>query len=128
MNDKFESTQPATNAEEMYEAFIATGCTGNTSKEDFIERKPLLQSRMLRAAQEQFNDKDRFLLHDPIEDDPSTAEIVKWAHRTADKKIFPHRYFGRCHELWEMQADLLLKKHNIVWFSVQEMNGCIIFD
>jgi hypothetical protein len=127
MNHQFEPIQSIGNAEDMYQAFQATGYTKIITKKHFFSLEPLLQSRMLRAAQEQTSDKPCFLLRDPIEDDPSMAETVQWARTTAERE-FPEKGFGRGRAIWELQADLLLKKHNIVWFSVEKLNQWILLD
>lgn len=68
------------------------------------------------------------LLHDPIEDDDATAQIVKAAQAKADAATDPKIRMGRCHGVWTRMKAILKEEHGIVWYSPREMNPGVKFD
>jgi len=66
-------------------------------------------------------------LRDPYEDDPQWANAVSDAQSTASAEInFEGK--GRCHAIWERQAEILWQTYQIRWYSPAQMNPWIMFD
>jgi hypothetical protein len=88
---------------------------------------PLLEQRILLATQQSAPED---VLRDPIEDDPSTAQLVKDAAAEAEYLALKMGRVGRgsCHYLWEQQARILIERHGITWFSPLSMNPGMKFD
>ena len=66
-------------------------------------------------------------LRDPYEDDPVWAEKVREAQRAAGTEVKAEG-MGRCHLIWERQAEILWKTYQIRWYSPAKMNPWISFD
>src|SRR5664280_1141258 len=103
----------------------ATGCPVSEAKEVLASMKPELRKRILRAARSR--SRDRGLLRDPVEDDPSTRKLVRQAAAKADRAV-TDQGLGRCHSVWEEQARILWEEHKIRWYSPAEMNRHVLFD
>jgi len=94
-----------------------------------FSRDPELKRRIEVAAKTQRPASAGLpLLHDPIEDDDATTEIVKAAQAKADAAIDPKIRMGRCHSVWTRTKVILKEEHGIVWYSPCEMNPGVKFD
>ena len=117
----------------------ATGMGWMESKLFLAGRSADLCERILRAGEEQ---KGARTLHDPIEDDPEFAEIIKIVRDEAEAEIrrqiadapqtsttlgsseWPR---GTCHRLWRDMKSKLAEK-GITWYSLADMNPGHCFD
>lgn len=114
--------------DEIFAYHKATGCPVVDARCVLEGMEPLLRGRVLEAARTQT--PDRGPLHDPIEDDPTLTHIIEQAAAEAKKLVSsrgPLR-MGSCHAIWREQARILLEKHQIIWFSPQQMNPRACFD
>jgi hypothetical protein len=66
-------------------------------------------------------------LRDPYEDDPQWANAVSDAQSAASAEI-TFDGLGRCHAVWERQAEILWETYQIRWYSPAQMNPWIEFD
>lgn len=66
-------------------------------------------------------------LHDPIEDDPRYAQVIKEAEVRATA-FAGKPGMGRCHIIWSHMQQSLREEQSIVWFTPSEMNPRICFD
>ena len=66
-------------------------------------------------------------LRDPYEDDPQWANAVSDAQKVASAEI-TFDGLGRCHAIWERQAEILWETYQIRWYSPAQMNPWIMFD
>ena len=67
-------------------------------------------------------------LHDPIEDEAATAQIIKQVSERANAEVERNLGIGRCHAVWSTTRKILKAEHNIVWYSPSEMNPDSIYD
>jgi|SRR5664279_656143 hypothetical protein len=103
----------------------ATGLPDKDAREVLMTLKPELRKRVLLAARSKARRDD--LLHDPLEDDPTTRTLVRQAAAKADRAV-TDQGLGRCHSVWKEQARILWKDHKIRWYSPAEMNPFVLFD
>jgi hypothetical protein len=90
---------------------------------------PELKRRIDLAAKSQREPSAPFaLLHDPIEDDEATAQIIKAAQAKADAEIDSKVRMGRCHGIWKRMKIILKEEHGVVWYSPRDMNPGVKFD
>lgn len=69
--------------------------------------------------------------HDPIEDDPQYAAILKEADELADEALVddPMRgQLGYCHFFWWTKQEILRQRFGIEWKTPMEMNPNTFFD
>ena len=67
-------------------------------------------------------------LHDPIEDEAATAQIIKQVRERAAAEVDKNLGLGRCHAVWSTMRKILKAEHNIVWYSPSAMNPDSIYD
>ncbi len=90
---------------------------------------PELRKRIEAAEKRQRRPGLTFpLLHDPIEDEEPTAQIIKQVRERADSEVDRKFRRGRCHGIWRKMRDILKDEHGIIWFSPAEMNPKVVFD
>jgi hypothetical protein len=105
----------------------ATGCPLARAIDILLEMEPLLRERVIEASHKP---KRSLVLRDPIETHAVTAELVLRAAKEAEEIVrqrSPLRR-GSAHAIWHEQARILAEKHQIVWFSPQQMNPGVFFD
>ena len=114
--------------EDVFRYHRSTGCPVNEAKELLTVMEPALLARVLRAVQEQTDDRDYW--RDPIENDPDTREFVARAAADAKEIILAKGALrmGSCHGIWREQARILKDEYGLEWFSPQKMNPNIFFD
>jgi hypothetical protein len=103
----------------------AIGMSVEGAREALLALKPELRKRVIRAAQAKPH-RDG-LLHDPLENDPKTQQLVRNAASKA-ARIVTYRGLGRCHAVWAEQARILWKQHRIRWYSPAKMNPFVCID
>jgi hypothetical protein len=103
----------------------ATGMSVEGAREALLALKPELRKRVIRAAQARPH-RDGFL-HDPLENDPKTQQLVRRAAAKA-ARVVTSRDLGSCHAVWAEQARILWKEHRIRWYSPAKMNPFVCFD
>lgn len=119
-----ENDQPFSTAD-LFVYHKATGCPVMKAKAELLSMEPELRSRVFKAA---LNQPGQFGgLHDPIEDDPATCELIRAAAREAESLICQTIGRGRCHRIWLEQERILAAK-GITWFSPVVMNPWTMFD
>ncbi len=67
--------------------------------------------------------------HDPIEDDPAVAPIVRKVDRMVRRRhILRRKGMGYCHAYWAEKKRILRRKYGIEWRTPAEMNPGTKFD
>jgi hypothetical protein len=114
--------------DEVFAYHQATGCTLMDARRVLGEMAPLLRARVLESARTQSSRSEP--LHDPLEDDPALRPIIERAAIEAERIVRsrgPLR-MGSCHSIGREQARILSEKHQLAWFSPQQMNPYACFD
>ena len=94
----------------------------------FLDRKkPRLLGKIVAASHIAITLGRYEELRDPLEDDPKWATKIHEEHEAADGEIKGDG-MGRCHLVWQRQAEILWEKYQIRWFSPAEMNPWIMMD
>jgi len=68
------------------------------------------------------------ILHDPIEDEPGVALILKAAYARAKAEMNPNCSTERIQGLWDRVKIIMKNEHKLAWYSPGEMNPCIRFE
>ena len=101
----------------------ATGLPVNACKQILEGAEPDLHAKIVDAMESQ---SDSQLFHDPIEDDPTFAEILAAA---ADLELSDRpRGIGFCHQYWAVKKRILKEQYDVNWLTPREMNPWITFD
>jgi hypothetical protein len=114
--------------DEVFAYHQATGCPLTDARRVLAEMLPLLRARVLVAARTQSPRSEP--LHDPLEDDPALRSIIEQAAIEAERIVRSRGRLrmGSCHSFWREQARILSEKHQLAWFSPQQMNPNASFD
>ena len=69
-------------------------------------------------------------LHDPIEDDPRWAEVVRAAAAKACALAEARGILGMgaCHFIWAEQERILREEHGVAWWSPAHLNPTTQYD
>ena len=103
----------------------ATGCPLAEARHVLMDLQPKLRERILIASRSEVSSE--FGLADPIEIDPVIGLLVRQAELKAETLV-GYEGLGRCHAVWEKQAQILLEEHGVEWYSPAKMNPLIDFD
>jgi hypothetical protein len=112
-------------ADDLIAFHKATGCPLAEARRVLMSVEQELRERILIAAKSEVCQYTG--LADPIEQDPLIRRKVRQAGRRAGGLITTEG-IGRCHAVWEKQAEILLDEHGIKWYSPAQMNPWIEFD
>lgn len=114
-------------SEDAFAFHKATGCPLEKAVRLLSEMEPLLRERVIEASRKP---KRSLTLRDPLETNPATASLVEQAAAEATEIIRAQGPLkrGSAHAIWREQARILNEKHQLTWFSPQQMNPGVIFD
>lgn len=116
---------PTLSADDLIAFHKATGCPLADARRTLLNLEPELRERILIASRSEKSDD--LGLADPIEQDPVIRRKVRQAGRKAEALVIAQG-LGRCHAVWERQAQLLWDEHRIRWYSPAQMNPITDFD
>ena len=92
-------------------------------------RAERLAARIAQAELTQTGDDNLHILHDPIEDDPQMAPLIKAAEKKAKIELRGTKVgMGWCHMFWGVKEQILQEEYGVEWFSPAEMNPNVCFD
>lgn len=112
-------------ADDLLAFHKATGIPMSHARSELLELEPDLRARVLVAVRA--GEPAGIGLTDPIEQDPVIGSQVRMAAKRAEELV-GEIGLGRCHAIWELQAEILWIDHQIRWYSPAQMNPWICFD
>lgn len=69
------------------------------------------------------------LIHDPIENLPKYADIMRRVDEEVDEILGDDKeFFGICHRAWNLKKQLLKEQYEIDWHTPDELNPGCCFD
>ena len=116
---------PTLSADDLIAFHKATGCPLSEARRTLVSLEPELRARILIASKSE--QSDDLGLTDPIEQDAVIRRKVRLAGRKAEALV-NGKGLGRCHAVWERQAQILWDEHGIRWYSPAQMNPLTDFD
>jgi hypothetical protein len=116
---------PNLSADDLLAFHKATGCPLADARRTLRNLDPELRERILIASR--LGKSDNLGLTDPIEQDAVIRRKVRQAGRKAEALV-KEVGLGRCHAVWERQAQVLWDDHGIRWYSPAQMNPLTDFD
>jgi hypothetical protein len=116
---------PTLSADDLIAFHKASGCPLSEARRTLLDLEPELRERILIASRSEKSDD--LGLTDPIEQDAVIRRKVRQAGRRAEALV-NGKGLGRCHAVWERQAQILWDDHGIRWYSPAQMNPLTDFD